>query len=104
MESPLQVDDPMAHFRVHCPACRQNVWAGFEEPPAAGDEVLADHDCPGPVDIETAPEPQPVPRRSLRAVHDESGEVALAPDTSRVSGYPVQPAPPFGGPEDSPRS
>lgn len=96
MESPLQVDDPVAHFRVHCPTCRQNIWAGLEPPPEEGDEVLTEHDCPGPVDLEAAPQ-----LHTSRAVRDEQDEV-LAPNAARVSGYPVDPAPPFGGPKDSP--
>jgi hypothetical protein len=107
MESPLQVDDPGAAFRVHCPTCRQNIWAGLEEPPGTGDEMLANHACPGPADIDAAPEP--APHRSLRAVRDDAptavdGPAAgstdttmdTVPDTARPSGYPTEPAPPLG--------
>lgn len=115
MESPLQVDDPMAFFRVHCPTCRRNIWAGYEAPDEGGDAVLEAHqggDCPGPVDITEDAAPEPTPGRMLQAVTVEESTETLAdvasspgmPGPDRPSGYPTEPAPPFGGPKDSPGS
>lgn len=111
MESPLQVDDPSALFRVHCPVCRQNVWAGYD-PPESGDDVLAEHepDCPGPeaaqVDDGTAAEQVPArhaarPVESLASV-DETVQPDQYDPTIPVSGQPGYPIPAPGGPGDSP--
>lgn len=107
MESPLQVDEPMAPYRVHCPTCRRNIWAGYEAPEEGGDAVIEAHqddECPGPVDITEDAAPQP--RRALRAVSVDEPAETLAdvasspgvPDPVRPSGYPVEPAPPVDGP------
>lgn len=123
MESPLQVDDPAAVFRVHCTVCRQNVWAGLDEPPGSGDDILGEHDCPGPVDITEDPGPGPTPllEPQTRLEGEPRGPapnvapladpgalpagstdttIDMLPDVARHSGYPAEPSAPAEPPAD----
>lgn len=95
MDSPLDPDSPIATYRVSCPVCRQNVWAGDEPPPAEGEEILAEHDCPGP---DATP---PVQSRALQAVPEPVEEPTGTPvpspesrDTERRSSRPAPRATP----------
>lgn len=77
-ESPLPADDPLATFRVQCPVCRNNIWAGHVPPPEEGDELLAQHSCPGPADTDAeVPDATPngMPVESPHAIEVASGEV-----------------------------
>lgn len=94
-ESPLQVDDPLATYRVHCSRCWRNVWAGHDVPPAPGEDILAEHICP-----EDQPQQGAKPRATAKKPRakgrtDQSARDLL--DTPPGShGHPAQPGPPLG--------